>query len=295
MTPAFERLSKAPALSAEARSFAGLSLAALAVVGLMAPEAADMVRQWTWSSSYHHGWLAAPITLFLLADARDWRTHKPRFDLLGLAPLLLGVALCLAGRALSAAIIGHVAVVIAIMGAAVLTLGRAYVLRSAGAFAFLIFMVPFGESLIPLLQGAAAVVVAALLNLAGMETSRDGVMLATSAGRFEMAESCAGLRFLLAALMVSALAAHLAFTSWRRKAAFVAGALVLAVIANWVRAFAIVAAATASDMGIGTGPEHVAFGWLLYVGLLFGLLLAARRFGDRGRRMPMAPALAPVR
>jgi exosortase len=265
------------------------ALTLCAVLALMSAEAADMVAQWTWSSSYHHGWLAAPIAIYLLVEARGWRTHPPRFDAAGGVLLIFALVICVLGRAMAAALLGHVSVVMAIIGGAVLTLGREYVRKSATAFGFLIFMVPFGESLIPALQDSAAVAVATLLNVAGVETLRDGVILSTAAGRFEMAESCAGLRFLLAAIMISALAGRLAFTGWRRRAVFIAGALALAVVANWVRAFGIIAAATATEMQVGTGPEHVAFGWLLYVSLLLGLLLLARRFSDRDRAEPMAP------
>lgn len=264
--------------------------ATLALLALAAPEAADMVRQWTWSSSYHHGWFAAPIALWLIFEAKDWRKAPFRFDPLGLPILVAALTSGAAGRILEAAIVGHASLVLGIIGVAVLTLGRAFLRRSAFAFGFLVFMIPFGESLIPALQGAAAVSVAGLLNLTGVETLREGVLLSTSAGRFEMAESCAGLRFLLAAVMIALLAAHLAFNGWRRQALFVGAAVLLAVAANWLRAWLIVLTATVTDMRIGTGPEHVAFGWVFYGGLVLALLFAARRFGDRNQ----VPALAPV-
>ncbi len=257
------------------------AVALCAFLTLAAPELADLVRQWTWSSSYHHGWLAAPIALFLFYDRAAWRSAPAGVDLLGLAPLSSAIALLIAGRMIEAAVLGHIAVVIGIVGVSLLTLGRTIVFRSAFAFGFLIFMVPFGESLIPALQSASAAMVAFLLNLTGFTTQLDGLILTTAAGRFEMAESCAGLRFLLAAAMVASLAAHLAFTRLAGKLMFIAGALGLAIVANWMRAFAIVATATASDLRFGAGPEHVAFGWSLYAGLILGVLLLARRFGDR--------------
>lgn len=272
-------------------AFAALTLALLAIT---APEGADMVRQWTYSSSYHHGWLAAPIALWLVIDARDWRAAPFSVDPAGAVILVAAFAFAVLGRMMDAAIIGHGSVVIGIIGAAVLCLGREFVRRSAFAFGFLIFMVPFGESLIPALQGAAAIAVATLLNLSGIETLREGVLLTTGAGRFEMAESCAGLRFLLAGAMIAVLAAHLAFRGWRRPALFAAAAIALAVVANWLRAYFIVLAATLSDMRIGTGPEHVAFGWLFYIGLVLALILAARHFGDRKSAPAMAPASALV-
>jgi hypothetical protein len=107
--------------------------------------------------------------------------------------------------------------------------------KAGFAFGFLIFMIPFGESLVPALQSASATSVAFLLNATGFQTTLDGLILTTAAGRFEMAESCAGLRFLLAAAMIASLAAHLAFAGLPRKLLFVAAALLLAVGANCER------------------------------------------------------------
>ncbi|MFN0024938.1 MAG: exosortase A [Parvularculaceae bacterium] len=265
------------------------------VLAVMHPEAGDMARQWTWSSSYHHGWVAAPITLWLLSRASAPSDPERPLDWRGLAVLALALFLMAAGRLGSIQILGHFSLVVAIIGAAVLTLGAPYVRRSAFAFGYLVFMVPFGESLIPALQNAAAIAVAAMLNLAGVETLRDGLILTTDAGRFEMAESCAGLRFLLAALMIATLAAHLAFTSVRRQLAFVLASVALAIAANWLRAFLIVALSTVSDMRFGAGPEHVGLGWVLYGALLIALLVLARRLGDRplGARLAVNSGMAP--
>ena len=285
--PMTEASAPDPAVAAPpARGWIAAGAAMAAFLVLAAPEIADMAKQWTWSSSYHHGWLAAPIALWLFHESGAWRGRAPAIDLLGALPLSLAIALLVAGRALDAQLLGHVAIVAGIVGVSLLTLGRVIVARSAFAFAFLVFMIPFGESLIPALQSASAAAVAFLLNLSGVETRLDGLILTTGAGRFEMAASCAGLRFLLAAAMIASLAAHLAFARLDRQLLFVAGALALAVGANWLRAYAIVAAATASDMRIGTGPEHVAFGWALYGGLVLALLLLARRLGDRTRADP---------
>lgn len=286
--------SRAFLTSSNARHLVAFGALLLVFLLLAAPEAADMVRQWTWSSSYHHGWLAAPVALWLILDAQDWRKVPFRFDAAGAVILIAALTLTLAGRAIEAAILGHVSVVAGILGAAVIAFGRAFVRRSAFAFGFLVFMVPFGESLIPPLQGAAAVAVAGLLNLSGIETLRDGVLLATGAGRFEMAESCAGLRFLLAGGMIAALAAHLAFRDWRRQATFVAAAIALAIAANWMRAYFIILTATLTDMRVGTGPEHVAFGWFFYIGLTLALAVIARRFSDRNRVPAMASVAASV-
>lgn len=255
-----------------------------ATLGALFSDAAlSMASIWFGSSAYHHCAIAAPISLFLILRRRDWRFSAPSADWLGAPFIAFAGALLLTSRASGVSIIGHVALVVALIGAVVAIFGRNLSQRWAFPLGFLFFMVPFGEEAIPLLQQTASAAVAAMLDLTGVETLRDGFILTTGAGSFEMARSCAGLRFLLAAAMISALVSHLAFSTLKKRAAFIAAALALAIAANWLRAYAIILAATASDRRFGIGPEHVALGWAFYSVLIIALIALARRMADPPR------------
>ena len=72
-------------------------------------------------------------------------------------------------------------------------------------------MVPIGDALITPLQDFTARFAVELLRLSGIPVFHDGVMIQIPNGLYEVAEACAGIRFLIANLVISALFAHLAY------------------------------------------------------------------------------------
>ena len=269
------------ALTPLARATLALALLCAGLIALFHDAALSMASIWFGSSVYHHGAIVAPISIWLIWRELSWRPIAPTADWRGVAIIAVAAASLMIARAEEIALIGHAALATALIGAVVAIYGSGLARRWGFALGFLYFMVPFGEELTPALQRLTAIAVAAMLDFSGVETARDGVMLTTAIGRFEIAPSCAGLRFLLASAMLSALVSHLAFRDWRKGAAFIAAALVAAVLANWLRAFLIVSLATATDLRLGVGPEHVALGWVLYAAMIAGLILLARRCADR--------------
>ncbi len=266
-------------------------LLVMALTCLFADAALSMASIWINSSVYHHGLFVAPISVWLILQRKDWREAEPAADALGAIAIVGAGLLWLLGSAASIALLGHVAFVVSIAGAVTAIFGRALALRWAFPIGFLFFMVPFGEEATPLLQAAASAAVAAMLDFSGVETTRDGFMLTTAAGRFEMAQSCAGLRFLMASAMISSLVAWLAFAGWRKRLAFIGAALAAAIVANWLRAYLIVLVATATDRKFGVGPEHVALGWAFYSLLIIGLIILARRMADHNSEAKVEPVL----
>lgn len=267
---------------------AALSAATLTLLSLLAfrDAAISMVTIWISSSVYHHGAVVPLLSFWLIRRQGGLRGEAPAADFAGLYLFLAASALWLADRAANADILGHFAIVLVLIGAVVAAFGREIARRWSFALVFLFFMVPFGEELTPALQDWATSAVAAALSATGIENVRDGFMLTTSAGRFQMAESCAGLRFILAAAMTATLVSGLAFSNWRKRIAFILLALIVAVVANWARAFLLVFAATVTYRKIGVGPEHVALGWAFYGFLLFALIGLAKNFSDKSMKAP---------
>lgn len=258
--------------------------------------AKSMVSIWLSSSVYHHGLVVAPISFWLIATSGSARSAAPRGDWRGVAVIIGASMLWLMGRAAMIDLFGHVAIVIVIIGAVIAVYGLAVAKRWSFPLVFLFFMVPVGAEFTPALQSIAGVVVAHALNLTGVATIRDGYLLTTPAGPFEIAESCAGLRFLLASAMISTLVSWRAFSAWPKRAAFVVAAMIAALLANWLRIYVIVLAATMTEKRFGVGPEHVVIGWIFYGALLATLIAFARRFQDRPseRAIPSAsPARSP--
>lgn len=275
---------------------AGISFLLLVAALLTAflDAAISMATIWTESSVYHHGLAVLPISAGLIAARRDWMRLAPNADWIGVPVIASASLLWILGRAASVDLLGHLALVVSVVGAVVAVYGRALASSWRFPLSFLLFMVPAGAELTPTLQLWGAHAVAAMLNFTGIETARDGFLFTTDAGRFEMAESCAGLRFLFASAIIASVVSWLAFADWRKRAMFVATALFAALTANWLRAYAIVFVATITERRIGVGPEHVMLGWVFYCLLIIMLIALARRFADAPRNV-VVPVLRQAR
>jgi exosortase A len=260
-------------------------------IALMWPTLTGMARTWLESSAYHHGLAAAPISIWLVVRSHAWRVRAPHPSRVGVGLAAIAACAWLFGRAANVEIVAQFALIGVLIATFIAIFGLRLARSSAFALSFLIFMVPFGQSLTPTLQSAAAGVVTSALNLVGVATIRDGNMLTTSAGAFEMAQACSGLRFLIATIMTTLVLGELAFRTWRGKMAFVAAAVAIAIIANWSRAFLIVALVTLTDRRWGVGIEHVLLGWVFYSVLILGLVGFARRHA----RTDPAPSPPPSR
>jgi exosortase A len=258
-----------------------------AAVALWAPTALDMATLWVMSSSYHYGIFVAPIAVWMIA-AKSAHPPAPAHRLPGFFIIALGAALWLPGRAGGVALVEQFALVTAIIGGVGVAFGGGALRAWAYPLAFLYFMVPFGEAIVPGLQTITAQIIVALLGALSMPVAIDGYLIRTPAGAFDVAEACAGFRFLISATMIAAVFAYVSFQSWRKRFGFLVFATIAAILANGLRAFLLVLIATLTDMQWAVGPDHLLIGWIFYALLFLGLIAAGRRFADAP--MPQTPA-----
>jgi exosortase/archaeosortase family protein len=109
----------------------------------------------------------------------------------------------------------------------------------------------------------------------------DGVFIGTPVGLFEVAAACSGVKFLVAMVALGMLAAHLGFSGWRRRAAFMAAAVVVPVLANGVRAWGTIFIAQSRGVAFAAGFDHIVYGWIFFAVVMAALLAVAWRFFDR--------------
>ena len=87
------------------------------------------------------------------------------------------------------------------------------------------------------MQTVTAEIAIVLLGLTGVPAHLEGIFITTPTGYFEVAEACAGVKFLIAMVAFGALVANVCFRSWPRRIAFLAAAIVVPILANGVRAW----------------------------------------------------------
>lgn len=275
-------------------ALAGLALAWLAVLVAFWSTWASMANVWWHTTTFHHGFLIAPIALLLA-----WRLRPavaaiaPRQEPLALLPLAGCTGAWLLGQASDVQLLQHLAVVGMLMAVAVALLGRAVGRVLLFPLLFLFFMVPFGEGLVPHLQDFTARFAVTLLRLMGVPVFHDGVLIETPSGLFEVAEACAGIRFLIANLVIVVLFAHLAFRRAWKWLLFLALGVLVPIVANGLRAFGIVYIAFLTDNAYAAGIDHVVYGWGFFTVVMLLLLLIGRLLADDDALLG-TPAPAPA-
>ncbi|MDZ5633598.1 exosortase A [Janthinobacterium sp. GMG1] len=268
-----------------------LLLLALAAVALLYHATFwSMVELWSRSQTFAHGFLIVPISC--------WLAWRQRARLAALTPRPSGPGLLLLGALGLAWLLADAANVpvveqyaaTAMLPACVLAiLGWPAVRLLAFPLTYLFLAVPFGEVFLePLIDFTATFTVTAL-QWTGVPVFRDGSNFSLPTGNWSVVEACSGLRYLIAALALGALFAHVNFHSTRRRVAVMAAALLVPILANGVRAYLIVILGHLSNMRLAVGVDHLIYGWLFF-GLVALLLfwLAAR-----WRELPLARAALP--
>jgi EpsI family protein len=103
-------------------------------------------------------------------------------------------------------------------------------------------------------------------------------------------------RYLIASLMVGVLYAYLNYRSLRRRLAFVAAAIAVPIVANWVRAYLIVLLGHLSDNRLAAGVDHLIYGWIFFGIVIVLMFLVGRRWADAevGTPQPVQHAIVPA-
>lgn len=265
-----------------------LGLAWLGNLLLFLSDWADMAGQWWNISTYNHVVLVPAIIA--------WLVHERLPQLARLTPQTWWPGLVLSGGAILLWVLGEFsglsvarqAGVVALLAGSVLTfLGPRIGAVLAFPLAYMIFLVPIGDELVPALQMITAAITIALVHLSGVSAVIDGVFIHTPAGLFEVAEACSGVKFLIAMAAFGVLAAEVCFTRWPRRLAFLAVCLVVPVLANGVRAWATVFAAQYVGAERASGFDHIVYGWIFFALVIALVLALSWRFFDRPLDQPM--------
>lgn len=280
----------------EAWRKAGLPLAVgwLVLIGLFHVDWAAMAGQWWNSSTYTHILIVPAIVAWLVAArAPQLALLRPRAWWPGLIAFAGAGLLWLLGTLAGFSLASQAGAVAMLVGCAVTFLGPKPSAGLVFPLAYLAFLVPFGDELIPALQMITAKLTITLVGLSGIPAKIDGVFIETPAGLFEVAEACSGVKFLIAMVAFGTLVANVCFRSWMRRAAFLTLAIIFSILANGVRAWGTIFLAQYVGAEQATGIDHLIYGWIFFAVVMTAVLAIAWRFFDRGAADPMidAPAI----
>jgi len=244
--------------------------------------AASFISVWSHSDTFSHGFLIVPICAFLVWRKRDaLASLTPRPHPIALALLLpLGLSWLL-GRATGTLVVEQFSLV-GMLPALVCGFFGPKVTRSlAFPLGYLFFAVPFGDVLQPPLMKFTADFTVGALRMTGVPVSREGLYLSTPVAEWRVVEACSGLRFLVSGFALGCLFAYLAYRRTWKRLAFATLSIVIPIIANGLRAYVVVLVGYLSEMRLGRGFDHYAYGWLIFSFVMVAFFAAGAAFRDR--------------
>lgn len=250
-----------------------------------------MVTIWARSDTYAHGFVVPLISLWLVWRQRAvLATLVPRPGPLAWLLMAGAAGMWLAGElvAVNAATQWALTMLIVLSVPAVLGWQVARALTFPLLFVF--FAVPMGDFLLPRLMDWTADFTVLALRASGIPVYREGLQFVIPSGTWSVVEACSGIRYLIASVMVGCLFAYLSYQSARKRWLFVGIAVLVPLVANWVRAYLIVLLGHLSGNTLATGVDHLIYGWMFF-GVVMGLMfLLGARWTDPVPAVPAAPA-----
>ncbi len=259
-----------------------IGLAGLVFAVAFRDDVAGAVRVWIELTAYNHCFLIIPLVAFLLWERRAIiasTSPRPTFWPLVLMPLLSAAWLIAAildiqeGRQLLLVAMFQVVLLVA--------LGPRLIRSLMAPLLFLFFLVPSGAFLVPSLQKVTAHIAVAGLQLLHIPVFSDGFMIEIPEGNFEVAEACAGLRFLIASIVFGCFFAVVMYRSYVRRSLFIALSVAVPIAANGMRALGIIVLAHLEGSAAAVEADHVLYGWLFFTLVTMILIAIGMTFAQR--------------
>jgi EpsI family protein len=258
---------------------------------------AKTISYWTgqvWSDpQYSHIFLIPFISAYIIWSGRGAsRALSPQPSLMfGLPVVLFSGTLFLVGRAGSLALLEQASMLTMLVGLILMLLGAAWMKRLVFPIAYLLFTLPLSENLMrPLqwpLQMATAEMSVAALQLLGFPVLLEQNYIILPHIVLEVATVCSGANFLLSILAIGLPLAYLQLSRGWSRIALLLSAIVVGVVANWLRVI-LISIGAYYEYPVLHGPLHVLQGaFVFWIGLLYlfmvSRLLSKTRYEASGR------------
>lgn len=254
------------------RQSALLALLLVVLFVLYYPSFESMVAIWSRSDTFAHGFIIAPISLWLIWRIRlQLLATEPKANYLGI-PLLLGLGLIwLLAKYIDILAAEQLAAVMMIPVLVFAVLGWKATTSMIFPLFFLLLSVPLGEELTPYLIDFTADFTVSMIQFVGIPIYREGNFFQLPSGNWSVVAACSGVRYLIASVTLGMLYAYLTYQGWLKRGLFVFASFVVPIIANGLRAFMIVMIGHFSDMQFAVGVDHLIYGWLFF-GIVIGIM-----------------------
>jgi len=240
-----------------------------------------MVDIWSRSETFTHAFLVPPITLWLIWRQRNvLLAHTPQPNLWAILAIVVVALGWLLGDLVAVNAVTQLALVTLLVIAVPAVLGLTVARLITFPLMFLFFAVPIGDFLMPQLMDWTADFTVLALRFSGIPVYREGLQFVIPSGNWSVVEACSGVRYLIASLTVGTLFAYMNYQSTQRRVLFIGVAILVPVLANWLRAYLIVMLGHLSDNKLAAGVDHLIYGWVFFGVVIMLMFIVGARWSE---------------
>ena len=262
----------------------GVFAALIAV--LYAGQLKGLASEWTSSPDASYGAALACVAIVVAWRRRSAlavATNPQSPSLPGLALLLLGVLLYLAGSLGADLFITRASMIVVLAGLLWYLAGGAAVRVMAAPLLFLLLAIPLPALVVNAitlpLQLLASRIAESLLATGGVPVYRDGNVLQLPSTMLQVADACSGLRSLISLGALGVLLAWATPSSTAKRLTIIATAVPIAIAMNGLRIAATGAVCETWGREMATGGWHTFTGWVTFVVSLWLLVQSSHAIG----------------
>jgi exosortase D (VPLPA-CTERM-specific) len=231
---------------------------------------AKLVADWSADENYSHGFLVAPLAVWIAWRARAFEGVPSRAATWAGAAVVAASTMVLLAGLLGAELFLTRFALLATLAGSALVLGGSSSLR-ASAFALLLLFLTIPVPAILLnqvtfpLQLLASQFGEFVLSVLQIPVLREGNVIILANTTLEIAEACSGIRSLVSLLTLALVWGYFAGMSGRARALLVVAACPIAIAANGLRVAGTGVAAHYAGAAAAEGFLHTFSGWLVFV------------------------------
>lgn len=272
------------ALSEERRERAVLGVAFFAILLAAWPTLINLPGTW---ANNGHGYFVAALTAWLIWRDRDvlFRTSGP-----GIGDLIPVLAFLSVGWMFAVAMnltsVHEGLLTVVVVGWAFATFGW-QARRTILAIGLTFWLaVPLWGGLTPVLQRATVIMSGGATRLAGISAEIGYDYISLTTGTFLVEAGCAGMNYLMGALVLGAFYAHFFVARWQTQLKIVAIVAAVSIVGNWIRVSVLIFIGEATAMQSSLLGDHLWQGWLIFTLLMIPTHFVIRRIEVRDAGKP---------